>query len=201
MHCLTWLVRLLNGLRTNVVLDAAALACVGKRPRMLERATAKCVLTPHAGEMAALLSITRDRIERDPPTYALRAAKRFASVVALKGAQTFIATPSGELFCNKAGTVGLATSGSGDTLAGIIGGLLARGLSPLDATLWGVYAHAKAGAANEKHGARISCSRDTARDSRDTAADHFGRRTIESLPWGIARAAVTLAVLTHLLGT
>ncbi|MDP9110148.1 MAG: NAD(P)H-hydrate dehydratase [Candidatus Eremiobacteraeota bacterium] len=137
---------LLSGLRTNVVLDAAALACVGKRPRILERATAECVLTPHAGEMAALLSIARDRIESDPRTYALRAAERFASVVALKGAQTYIATPSGDLFCNTAGTVGLATSGSGDILAGVIGGLLARGLSPLNATLWGVYAHAKAGA-------------------------------------------------------
>ncbi|GAC1388777.1 MAG: NAD(P)H-hydrate dehydratase [Vulcanimicrobiaceae bacterium] len=137
--------RMMSSLKASAVIDAAALSCIGKNPAMLEDAAMPAALTPHAGEMAALLSLPRKEIESDPPKYAALAAKRFRAVVALKGAQTYIATPSGELFCNREGTIGLATSGSGDTLAGILGGLLARGLPPLAATLWAVYVHAKAG--------------------------------------------------------
>jgi NAD(P)H-hydrate repair Nnr-like enzyme with NAD(P)H-hydrate dehydratase domain len=66
-------------------------------------------------------------------------------VVALKGAVTHIVSPQGEAWSFTDGKVGLATSGSGDTLAGIITGLLARGTTPLNAALWGVYLHGEAG--------------------------------------------------------
>lgn len=141
--------RLLQNIITNLtvpaILDAAALTCARKSRGIFSSASAGLILTPHAGEMAALLSISREEVEASPAAAAIAAAKRFACVVALKGAQTYIGTAQGELFCNRIGTIGLATSGSGDTLAGIIGGLLARGLSPLAATLWGVYVHARAG--------------------------------------------------------
>jgi NAD(P)H-hydrate repair Nnr-like enzyme with NAD(P)H-hydrate dehydratase domain len=66
--------------------------------------------------------------------------------VILKGAVTHIAAPSGETYRNsQAGNVGLATSGSGDALAGIIAGLAARGADPLQAAVWGVYLHGSAG--------------------------------------------------------
>ena len=67
------------------------------------------------------------------------------AIVALKGGETYIATPEGELFRYDSGDVGLATSGSGDTLAGVIAGLVARGSSPLEATLWAVFLHGSAG--------------------------------------------------------
>ena len=129
------------------VLDAEALACGGVDARALAHLGGRAILTPHAGEMASALSVERDEIEGDAPRYAREAAQRFNAVVALKGEDTYVATPDGVLFCNTSGHIGLATSGSGDVLAGVIGGLLARGASPLTATLWGVSLHARAGAA------------------------------------------------------
>jgi NAD(P)H-hydrate repair Nnr-like enzyme with NAD(P)H-hydrate dehydratase domain len=76
---------------------------------------------------------------------ARRAALEFRCVVALKGRETFIASPDGRAYVNRAGTIGLATSGSGDVLAGLIAGLVARGAEPLRAAAWGVYTHALAG--------------------------------------------------------
>jgi NAD(P)H-hydrate repair Nnr-like enzyme with NAD(P)H-hydrate dehydratase domain len=76
---------------------------------------------------------------------ARQAAGLLGCVVALKGGCTYIAAPDGEAWSYEGGSVGLATSGSGDTLAGIIAGLLARGASPLEAAQWGVYLHGEAG--------------------------------------------------------
>jgi NAD(P)H-hydrate repair Nnr-like enzyme with NAD(P)H-hydrate dehydratase domain len=74
------------------------------------------------------------------------AVTKLGAVVALKGRETLIAAPaSGNVYCNRAGNVGLATSGSGDTLSGVITGLAARGSTPFQAAVWGVYLHARAG--------------------------------------------------------
>jgi ADP-dependent NAD(P)H-hydrate dehydratase len=103
-------------------------------------------LTPHANEMTNLSGISKASIKRDPQATALKVAKQLRGVVALKGAETFIvAHGRKESYCNRAGNVGLATSGSGDVLAGIIAGLAARGAVPLQAAVWGVYLHARAG--------------------------------------------------------
>ena len=133
----------ISGLTTPVVIDAAALECA--EPAAFAD-TAQAVLTPHAGEMASLLRLPRETIEADPQRYACETAAHLGVVVALKGEDTFIAAPDGACFLNTAGDIGLATSGSGDVLAGIIGGLLARGCTPLDAAIWGVALHARAGA-------------------------------------------------------
>ena len=63
----------------------------------------------------------------------------------MKGGCTFIVSPQGAVWSCDRGNVGLATSGSGDTLAGVIAGLAARGATPVQATLWGVFLHAEAG--------------------------------------------------------
>ncbi len=133
------------GLEKPAVIDAAALACFAEHPGAIARLGGRAVLTPHAGEMAAMLDRPRDEIEADQARFAREAAERFGAVVALKGAQTYIAQPDGTLYRNARGDVGLATSGSGDVLAGIIGGLLARGAEPVQAAVWGVYLHARAG--------------------------------------------------------
>lgn len=95
--------------------------------------------------MAGLLQIDKQEILEDPVRCARQAAATYKAVVALKGAQTYIAAPDGEVYRNMQGNVGLATSGSGDALAGIVGGLAARGCSPLEAAVWGVFLHARAG--------------------------------------------------------
>jgi ADP-dependent NAD(P)H-hydrate dehydratase len=128
-----------------IVLDAAALMHVRELREPLRRHRGRVVITPHAGEMAGLLDISREDVISHPLDAARKAAALTQAVVVLKGGSTHIVTPSGEEWSFTQGGVGLATSGSGDTLAGIVVGLLARGASPLQAALWAVYLHGMAG--------------------------------------------------------
>jgi ADP-dependent NAD(P)H-hydrate dehydratase len=100
-------------------------------------------MTPHAGEMAGLAGVERHEVEADMTGFARRAANGLGTVVALEGARTIICENDDCVSCD--GHVGLATSGSGDVLAGLIAGLLARGAPPFSAVCWGVYAHAQVG--------------------------------------------------------
>jgi len=130
---------------TTFVLDGAAVIALGDEPDALAPLDGRAVLTPHAGEMASLLGVEKRDIDADPAGAARLAAERFSAVVALKGADSFIADPGGTLLHYKGGSVGLGTSGSGDTLAGIVTGLAARGADALTAAAWGVWAHGTAG--------------------------------------------------------
>jgi ADP-dependent NAD(P)H-hydrate dehydratase len=137
-----------------VVLDAGGLAALRRDPRALAHLGGRAVLTPHGGEMAQLLEMERDAVEADPDDAARRAAQRFGATVALKGAETIVATPDGRMLRYTRGGVGLGTSGSGDVLAGLVVGLLARGAEPLRAAAWGVFLHGEAGnALTRRHGA------------------------------------------------
>lgn len=124
-----------------VVLDALGMNVVAD----LERFDEPVLLTPHAGEMAHLTGLSKEAVLDDPHNAAREAARRWNAVVAVKGPRTVIATPQGELWLHEGGNCGLATSGSGDTLAGAIGGLAARGASLAQACAWGVVLHAQAG--------------------------------------------------------
>lgn len=125
-----------------LILDAAALEC---SHAVLRRPAGHAVLTPHAGEMAKLLDTSRNAILADPEAHVCDAARPTGSIVALKGSTTPIATPDGRVFRYGGGGVGLATSSSGDTLAGIVTGLAARGCDPLTAAIWGVFLHGEVG--------------------------------------------------------
>jgi len=124
-----------------VVLDALAMGAVSLCGRFGE----PVLLTPHAGEMASLTGAAKQHILEDPGTAAMQAARRWNAVVAVKGARTVIANPQGRAWLHEGGNCGLATSGSGDTLAGFIAGLAARGAILEQACAWGVAAHAQAG--------------------------------------------------------
>jgi hydroxyethylthiazole kinase-like uncharacterized protein yjeF len=128
-----------------IVLDAASLIHLRDLRDKLRRHGGRVVITPHAGEMAGLLGVDRRDVAKDPLGAAREAAALTHAVVVLKGGSTQIVTPQGEAWSFTQGGIGLATSGSGDTLAGIVVGLLARGTTPLPAALWGVYLHAAAG--------------------------------------------------------
>lgn len=130
-----------------LVLDAAALTALREDDGLLARLEGRAVLTPHAGEMASLLEVEKDEVEAEPAAIARAAARRFGATVALKGPVSWIAEPEGALYRYDGGTVGLATSGSGDTLAGIVAGLAARGATAVPATVWGAYLHGAAGRA------------------------------------------------------
>lgn len=133
------------GAETTLVLDGAAVTALAARPDLLRGLGGRAVLTPHAGEMASALGVDKAEVEADPPAVARRAAERFGATVALKGADTFIAAPDGPLYHFGGGSVGLGTSGSGDTLSGIVAGIAARGAAACTAAVWGVWAHGTAG--------------------------------------------------------
>lgn len=130
---------------TALVLDAAALDCLPAMEARLAEWPGKAIILPHAGEMARLLGRERDAVEASPEAAAREAAERFGVFAVIKGRYSFIASPDGQCFRLEGGGVGLATSGSGDVMAGIVGGLAARGAEPLTALLWGVWLHAEAG--------------------------------------------------------
>jgi ADP-dependent NAD(P)H-hydrate dehydratase len=130
----------------RLVLDAEAMACASLDPGAFAATKADVAVTPHSREMAQMLELPVPQVERDPAATSLRAARVLQAVVALKGPETFIAAPSGRLLCNRdAGNAGLGTSGSGDTLSGVVVGLAARGAPLLQAAAWGVFLHARAG--------------------------------------------------------
>lgn len=130
---------------TPVVLDAGCFPCLAAHPDALHGLEGRAILTPHAGEMARILGMEKAAVAADPLGVARRAAAELRAVVALKGPTTHVAAPGGEAYRYEGGAVGLATSGSGDVLAGLIAGLLARGADPLRAAAWGVYLHGEAG--------------------------------------------------------
>jgi ADP-dependent NAD(P)H-hydrate dehydratase len=124
-----------------VVLDALAMNAAKGR----EHFDQPVLLTPHAGEMAHLSGRSKDAVLGNPDAAVIAAASRWDCVVALKGATTFIASPGGGCWRHDGGRPGLATSGSGDVLAGLIAGL--AGQAPLEqACAWGVVLHSLAGA-------------------------------------------------------
>ena len=130
----------------SVVLDAALLHSLepigpDKRHGPLP------VLLPHAGELASLLDCDEAQIESDPVGCGLRAAELHKAIVLVKGVTSHVVTPDGRAWTYRGGAPGLGVSGSGDTLAGIVGGLMARGADPLTALLWAVLLHGEAGEA------------------------------------------------------
>jgi hydroxyethylthiazole kinase-like uncharacterized protein yjeF len=121
-----------------IVIDADALA------HLPGAAPVDAVLTPHAGELAAMLQVERDEVEARPLHHVRLAATTYDAVVLLKGRRTLIARPDGRVRANSTGTPWLATAGSGDVLAGLIGSLLAAGLDTFDAASVGAWLHGRA---------------------------------------------------------
>ncbi|HEX8261473.1 MAG TPA: NAD(P)H-hydrate dehydratase [Allosphingosinicella sp.] len=146
---------LASGLDKPLVLDAAVLGSLAPRAATLRAWRGGAILLPHAREMARLLECEPEAVEADPLAAARRAAETFGAVALIKGQYSYIVAPHGRAFRFTGGGVGLATSGSGDALAGIVGGLCARGADPLAAALWGVHLHGEAGRKLAKRIGRI----------------------------------------------
>lgn len=128
-----------------LALDAALLHSLEPLTRSGIERPVMPVLLPHAGELAALLDCDEDEVAAEPLRSGRRAAELYRSVVLVKGVTSFVVHPDGRSFRFDGGAPGLGVSGSGDTLAGIAGGLLARGAEPLHALLWSVWLHGTAG--------------------------------------------------------
>jgi hydroxyethylthiazole kinase-like uncharacterized protein yjeF len=127
------------------VIDADALNALAKTHTWWERLQTSAVLTPHPGEMSRLLHRGVDGIEEDRVAAAREAAAQTGQVVVLKGAYTVIAAPDGRICLSPFANPALASGGTGDVLAGVIGGLLAQGCERYEAAVTGVYIHGMAG--------------------------------------------------------
>ncbi|MBM3476495.1 MAG: NAD(P)H-hydrate dehydratase, partial [Armatimonadetes bacterium] len=149
-----------------LVIDADALFALDlklDRPRGVPT-----LLTPHPGEMARLCGSSIQEVQRNRLGCARSVAKATGAVIVLKGAGTVIAAPDGEAWLNPTGSVALATGGTGDVLAGILGALLAGGSAPLAAAVTGVYYH---GAAGDLAAERLSDRGVIAGDVADAVAE------------------------------
>jgi ADP-dependent NAD(P)H-hydrate dehydratase / NAD(P)H-hydrate epimerase len=144
-----------------LLLDADGLnAHVGRLEDLAARA-APTVLTPHAGELARLLEIDSAAVGARRLHHARDAARRCQAVVLLKGDDTLIAIPEGQVGVSRGGSGGLATAGTGDVLSGVIGALLAKRLHPMHAACAGALLHATAGqVAGERFGVDVMIARD-----------------------------------------
>lgn len=140
----------LIGSPARLALDAALLHSLSPlEANGLDRDTPP-VLLPHSGELASLLDCDEDEIADQPIRCGHRAAQLYRSLVLVKGVTSHVVHPDGRSWTFTGGAPGLGVSGSGDVLAGIVGGLLSRGAEPLAALLWGVWLHGEAGAALAK---------------------------------------------------
>ncbi len=148
-----FLLAVLSGLRTlgdterpRLLVDADGLNALAKESDWPALIPPESILTPHPGEMSRLLGDEKvsgggaDRL-----VVTARAAREWGHIVALKGGCTVIASPDGHMRLNWPPNPALATAGTGDVLAGVIGALLAQGLTPRDAASLGVYLHGRAG--------------------------------------------------------
>lgn len=132
-----------------MVLDADALNALAENRRALKKLGKGKgrVLTPHPGEMARLTGKTAAAVNQDREAVAAAAAEDWGAVVVLKGPRTVVAAPGGRISVDPHEVPALASGGTGDVLAGVIGGLLAQGCDPFTAAVTGVYVHAEAGRA------------------------------------------------------
>jgi len=136
---------MLEEIRIPVVIDADGLNSFAPRIGSLKEAKAQVVLTPHPGEMSRLLNMKIQAIQADRVGAAEKLVEMTGATVVLKGAYTVIACPGGQVYLNPTGNPGLATAGTGDILAGMLGAFLAQGYSPSEASAAAVYLHGLAG--------------------------------------------------------
>ncbi|MCF1600609.1 ADP-dependent NAD(P)H-hydrate dehydratase, partial [Streptomyces muensis] len=124
-----------------VLLDADGLRLAD--PAAVRERTAPTLMTPHAGEAAALLGVAREEVEEARLASVRELAARYAATVLLKGSTTLVADAggAGPVRVNPTGTGWLATAGSGDVLSGLAGSLLAAGLTTVDAASVAAYLH------------------------------------------------------------
>ncbi len=126
---------------TPLVLDADALNLLADGKIEADWGPAPVVLTPHPAEASRLLSCSTAQVQHDRQSSAQALARRYGAWIVLKGAGTVICSPEGKLHVNTSGNPGLATAGTGDVLAGMLGSLIAQGLTLDQAIKGGVWLH------------------------------------------------------------
>ena len=167
--------------RVNVpyVVDADGMMAITDFPQAIRmRGTKGAIITPHPGEMAKLLGISVAQVQEDRQDAVAKTVAKWGGVTLLKGARSLIG--DGEsLFFNREGSTTLATGGSGDVLTGVIGALLAQGMTTTDAARAGAYLHALAGEIAEERIGRIGVIATEIRDFLPEARRQLDRGMIQ----------------------
>ncbi len=152
-----------------MVLDADALNLLSAHPGSKDMLYEKCVYTPHMMELSRMMGKDIQTLTEHPFRTVGEFAEAYPGTLVWKDACTIIRCAQGEVYLNKSGNDGMATAGSGDVLAGLLGGSLASGLDPSQAAPLGVYLHGAAGdIARERKGRHAMTARDIL-DSISTA--------------------------------
>jgi NAD(P)H-hydrate epimerase len=141
--CLETLAILLISTQKPLIIDADALNLIAANPHLLIHLPVNSILTPHAKELERLVGASENRTQEIEKT--LEFAQKYQVIMILKGANTAICLPNGEVYFNSTGNAGMATGGSGDVLTGVLLSLLAQGYASKDAAIVGVYKHGEAG--------------------------------------------------------
>ena len=137
--------KIVSSLTQPIVIDADGLNAFVGHLGLLSRAKSQLIMTPHPGEMGRLLGLDTQMVQRDRLGRAKTFAQEHRVILVLKGANTVIATPEGNLYFNPTGNAGMATAGTGDVLTGIIAGLIAQHEDIEFSVKLGVYLHGLAG--------------------------------------------------------
>ena len=138
--------KFIEQVKRQVIIDADGLYALGQAVELTKKMNKMPILTPHLGEMACLLHQDVEEIKADLVSVARESAKQLESIIVLKSAKTVVAYPDGNVYINTRGNAGMATAGSGDVLAGVIGALAAQQHSlAIDSAICGVYLHSMAG--------------------------------------------------------
>lgn len=136
---------LIPQVRVPLVIDADGLNAFAGNTSVLLESKADIVITPHPGELGRLLGLTATDIQERRIGFAQDFSKKYGVIVALKGAMTVVATPSGQVHVNPTGNPGMAAGGMGDVLTGAVAAFIGQGCGILQSTLLGVYIHGLAG--------------------------------------------------------
>lgn len=136
---------LLNEVSVPIIIDADGINVLCAHQDILKGRKGPLILTPHPGEMARLLNMSVQDIQRERVGIAQKVAQEYQLFLVLKGAVTIIADPEGNVFLNPTGNPGMATAGMGDVLTGMLGGFLAQRWPLLEAINAAVYLHGLAG--------------------------------------------------------
>ncbi len=128
-----------------LVLDAGALAALGQKMNTLRSARHTPVITPHPGEMSRLTGVPAGQIQSSRLDVAIKNARLWECIIMLKGPNTVIATPGGQVGINPTGSHSLATAGAGDLLTGMVASFIAQGIAYSDASRAAAFMHGLAG--------------------------------------------------------
>lgn len=146
------IIDLIKKINKPLIIDADGLNALAKNISILKNNKKEIVLTPHPGEMARLIGKTIAYVQANRKKVAKEFSLRYNLTTVLKGYNTVVASPQGEIWINKTGNPGMATAGCGDVLTGIIASLVGQGIKPFAAAKLAVYLHGLSGdlAAKEK---------------------------------------------------